>query len=45
MRMAPFQQWRAVAKTNWPITNIISSSDIMRAQDYLKHYSGRECAG
>jgi hypothetical protein len=41
MRMAPFQQWSAVAKTQLANHKHYFSSDYYAKQDYLKHYSGR----
>jgi hypothetical protein len=41
MRMAPFQQWGAVAKTQLANHKQYFSSDYYAKQDYLKHYSGR----
>jgi hypothetical protein len=41
MRLAPFQQWGAVAKTQLANHRSYFASDYYVQQDYLKHYSGR----
>jgi len=41
MRMAPFQQWGAVAETQLANHKQYFASDYYAKQDYLKHYSGR----
>ncbi|HEY2010696.1 MAG TPA: hypothetical protein VGH23_17035 [Rhizomicrobium sp.] len=41
MRLAPFQQWGAVAKTQLANHRHYFASDYYAKQDYLKHYSGR----
>jgi hypothetical protein len=41
MRLAPWQQWKAVAKTQLANHKPYFSSDYYAKQDYLKHYSGR----
>jgi hypothetical protein len=41
MRQAPFQQWRAVAKTQLANHQHYFASDYYAKQDYLKHYSRR----
>ena len=41
MRLAPFQQWRAVARTQLANHRHYFASDYYAKQDYLKHYSGR----
>ena len=41
MRIAPFQQWRAVARTQLASHKRYFASDHYANQDYLKHYSGR----
>jgi hypothetical protein len=39
MRLAPFQQWREVAKTQLANHKHYFASDYYARQDYLKHYS------
>ncbi len=41
MRLAPFQQWRAVARTQLANHKHYLASEYYAKQDYLKHYSGR----
>jgi hypothetical protein len=41
MRLAPWQEWRAVAKTQLANHKHYFASDYYAKQDYLKHYSGR----
>jgi hypothetical protein len=41
MRLAPFQQWGAVAKTQLANHRRYFASDYYAKQDYLKHYSTR----
>jgi hypothetical protein len=41
MRLAPWQQWSAVAKTQLANHRHYFASDYYAKQDYLKHYSGR----
>ena len=41
MRLAPWQQWGAVAKTQLANHKHYFASDYYAKQDYLKHYSGR----
>ena len=41
MRLAPFQQWGAVAKTQLASHRPYFASDYYAKQDYLKHYSAR----
>lgn len=41
MRLAPFQQWGAVAKTQLASHRQYLASDHYARQDYLTHYSGR----
>jgi hypothetical protein len=41
MRIAPFQRWGAVAKTQLANHKHYFSSDYYAKQDYLKHYSPR----
>ena len=41
MRMAPWQQWGAVAKTQLANHRHYFASDYYARQDYLKHYSTR----
>ncbi|HEX4177609.1 MAG TPA: hypothetical protein VHY57_04200 [Rhizomicrobium sp.] len=41
MRLAPFQQWGEVAKTQLATHRQYFASDYYATQDYLKHYSGR----
>ena len=41
MRLAPFQQWNEVAKTQLANHKHYFASDYYAHQDYLKHYSGR----
>ena len=41
MRMAPFQQWGAVAKTQLAQHKPYLASDYYAEQNTLKHYSGR----
>ncbi len=41
MRMAPFQPWGAVAKTQLANHKRYFASDYYARQDYLKHYSRR----
>jgi hypothetical protein len=41
MRLAPFQQWRAVAQTQLANHKHYFASDYYAKQDYLKHYSPR----
>jgi len=41
MRLAPWQQWRAVAGTQLANHRSYFASDYYARQDYLKHYSGR----
>jgi hypothetical protein len=41
MRMAPFQQWGEVARTQLANHRHYFASDYYAKQDYLKHYSGR----
>jgi hypothetical protein len=41
MRLAPWQQWTAVAKTQLANHKHYFASDYYAKQDYLKHYSGR----
>jgi hypothetical protein len=41
MRLAPWQQWAQVAKTQLANHRHYFASDYYAKQDYLKHYSGR----
>ena len=41
MRLAPWQQWTQVAKTQLANHKQYFASDYYAKQDYLKHYSGR----
>jgi hypothetical protein len=41
MRLAPWQQWGEVAKTQLANHKHYFASDYYAKQDYLKHYSGR----
>jgi hypothetical protein len=41
MRLAPFQQWGAVAKTQLANHKQYFASEYYAKQDYLKHYSAR----
>jgi hypothetical protein len=41
MRLAPWQQWGAVAKTQLASHKHYFASDYYAKQDYLQHYSGR----
>jgi hypothetical protein len=41
MRLAPFQQWGAVAKTQLANHKHYLTSEYCARQDYLKHYSAR----
>ena len=41
MRLAPFQQWTQVAKTQLASHRQYFASDYYAKQDYLKHYSAR----
>jgi hypothetical protein len=41
MRLAPFQQWSHVAKTQLANHRHYFASDYYARQDYLRHYSGR----
>jgi len=41
MRLAPWQQWRAVAGTQLANHKQYFASDYYAKQDYLRHYSGR----
>jgi hypothetical protein len=41
MRLAPWQQWGRVAKTQLANHKQYFASDYYAKQDYLKHYSGR----
>jgi hypothetical protein len=41
MRLAPWQQWTQVAKTQLANHRHYFASDYYAKQDYLKHYSGR----
>jgi hypothetical protein len=41
MRLAPFQQWGAVAKTQLANHKHYLTSEYYARQDYLKHYSAR----
>ncbi len=41
MRLAPFQQWKAVAETQLANHRHYFASDYYSKQDYLKHYSAR----
>jgi hypothetical protein len=41
MRLAPWQQWGAVAKTQLANHKHYFASDYYAKQDYLTHYSGR----
>jgi hypothetical protein len=41
MRLAPWQEWRAVAKTQLANHKHYFASDYYAKQDYLQHYSGR----
>jgi hypothetical protein len=41
MRLAPWQQWGEVAKTQLANHKHYFASDYYARQDYLKHYSGR----
>ena len=41
MRIAPFQRWGAVARTQLAVHKQYFASDYYAKQDYLKHYSPR----
>ena len=41
MRLAPWQEWSAVAKTQLANHRQYFASEYYARQDYLKHYSGR----
>ena len=41
MRLAPWQQWRAVARTQLANHKHYLASEYYAKQDYLNHYSGR----
>jgi hypothetical protein len=41
MRIAPFQRWAAVARTQLALHKQYFTSDYYAKQDYLKHYSPR----